>query len=224
MSFVPYKKSAPKKDGKPRGLQRLKLNNLISITVLPYAVLAGIFTMGNILVSSFMPLMGELRGFGNVGIFFTAYSLVAVFMRPLAGKLLDKKGLVAVLVPAYIAGGLSMLFVGYSNGLVMIAIGGILKAFGQGGGQPSIQAAAIKRLGRENAGVASATIHIGQDMLGFIAPTIGGFLVTKAGAVDLDYGYKVLYTAASALMISGIPIFFLIRYFEKKLASYDKKE
>lgn len=216
LSLIPYKKAETKKDGKPRGKERLKLANLISLPVLPYAILGGIFTMGNILVSSFMPLMGELRGLGNVGIFFTAYSLVAVFMRPFAGKLLDKKGLAAVLIPAYIAGGLSMLCVGYASGLFMIALGGILKACGQGGGQPAIQAAAIKRLGREKAGVASATIQMGQDLLGFIAPTVGGFIVDGFRSTDLNLGYTVLYTLASCLMLCGIAIFLLIRTFEKK--------
>ncbi len=217
LALIPYRKAETKKnDGKPRGKDRLKLENLISVTILPYAVLGGIFTMGNLLVSSFMPLMGELRGFANVGIFFTAYSLVAVFMRPFAGKLLDKKGLAAVLIPAYIASGISMLCVGFAPGLVLIAIGGVLKACGQGGGQPSIQAAAIKRLGREKAGVASATIQMGQDLLGFLAPSVGGLIVTYAGKNDLNFGYTVLFVLASLLMLSGIPIFLLIRKLEKK--------
>ena len=191
LALIPYKKPVRSLEQSGQAAkERLKLKNLISLPIVPYAFLGGIFTVGNILINSFLPLMGELRGLGNVGIFFTAYSLFAVFMRPLVGKLLDKKGRAFVLVPAFMLGCVSMLLVGYAASLWMLVIAGIFKACGQGGAQPSVQAAAIKRLGRENAGVASATIQMGQDLMGLVAPSLGGMLVSAAGAQDLNVGYK----------------------------------
>ena len=57
---IPYKK--PERMGEKK---RIALNDLISMRILPYAILVGLFSCGNGLVNAFLALMGEERGIAN---------------------------------------------------------------------------------------------------------------------------------------------------------------
>lgn len=67
----------------------------------------------------------------------------------------------------------------------------------------------IKKLGREHAGVASATILIVQDAFCWLAPTVGGFIAT-------DLGYTKMFLIYAAFVLLGIPVYWLIQRHEAK--------
>ena len=204
LSLVPYKhtKGQFKKD-------KLKLSNLISVEVIPYALLGGMFSITTQLANSFIALVGEERGISNVAMFFTTYAVIALITRPVAGKVVDKYGLAVIMYPGFVFGALSMLFIGVAQGLPLILMSGVCKALSQGMALPSIQGSAIKRLGREKAGVASATIHMGQDLLNLVAPALGGVIASQ-------YGYTTMYCGFAGFIILGIPIYAALRHSEKK--------
>ncbi len=188
---------------------RLKLSNLIAVEIIPYALLAGMFTMTTHLANSFLVLVGEERNIPNVGLFFTVYSVTALVLRPLAGKILDRFGLPILLYPAFLFAAMTMVLIGVAQSLVFIILAGICKSLSQGVALPSIQGSAIKRLSKERAGVASATIHMGQDLLSTISPAIGG-------AVASATGYQSMYLIFAAVILLGIPLYTLLRRQEKK--------
>ena len=188
---------------------RLKLSNLVAVEIIPYALLAGMFTMTTHLANSFLVLVGEERNIANVGLFFTVYSVTALVLRPLAGKVLDRFGLPILLYPAFLFAALTMVFIGVAQSLVLIIIAGVCKSLSQGVALPSIQGSAIKRLSKERAGVASATIHMGQDLLSTISPAIGGMVASATG-------YQSMYLIFAAVILLGIPLYTLLRYQEKK--------
>lgn len=184
--------------------KRIDLGSLISLRILPYAMLMGLFSCGNGLVTTFIALLGDERGIANIGLFFTAYSLTMVATRPFAGKLLDKKGLRPILYPSLIIAGISMVLLGYAQGLWMVLLAGVLKAVGQGSGSPSIQATCIKQLGREKSGVVSSTCYIGQDIGNAIAPTLGGLIAS-------NYGYDSMFLWYAALLVLGGFVLYFIK-------------
>ena len=108
---VPYKYEKSEISGKAR-LKQIKLSNLIAKELLFYAFLIGMFSCGNALVSTFLKLMADERGVANIGLYFTVNSLFMVFVRPMAGKLTDRKGLAFILIPAYIIEAIAMAFIG----------------------------------------------------------------------------------------------------------------
>lgn len=188
---------------------KLKLSNLIAVEIIPYAFLGGLFTMTTHLANSFLVLVGEERNIANVGLFFTVYSVVALVLRPIAGKILDKFGLPVLLYPAFIFAALTMAFIGMAQSLTVIIIAGVFKALSQGVALPSIQGSAIKRLSKERAGVASATIHMGQDLLSTIAPAIGGVVASATS-------YGTMYFCFAGVILLGIPLYTFLRHQEKK--------
>jgi len=189
MLMIPYEhRSVAPSQGK----KRFTLDNLFAKELILYTALVSLFSMGNGLLNTYLALMADQRGIQNVTLFFTAYSIMLLLVRPLSGKILDKKGIFVVLFPAFFIHAVSNVFVGAASGLWMLIIAGILKAIGQGSGTPSIQAHSVKILGRERAGVASSTTFIGQDVGNAIAPILGSFVVEKYGYGNLFYGYAAL--------------------------------
>ena len=52
------------------------------------------------MISTYLAILAEERGIGNIALFFTVYSACLVLLRPVTGKLLDKKGVYVILVPS----------------------------------------------------------------------------------------------------------------------------
>ena len=189
---------------------RIQLQNLISVEVIPYALISGMFSQITSLSNSFIALIGDARGIVGVGMFFTTFSISALILRPASGKVLDKMGLDVLIYPAFFFASVTMVLLGTAQSLLFVILAGLTKALSQGIALPSIHGASIKRLGKEKAGVSSATIHMGSDFMNSLSPTIGA---TVASAVGFDYMY---YVYAIAIPLIGIPAYWLIRRSEKK--------
>ncbi len=194
--------------------RKIHFSDLVAPELLVYALLISLFSMGNGLLNTYLAMMGEERGIKNIALFFTAYSAMLVLIRPLSGRLLDKKGIVAILYPAFIIHAVGMVLVGFARNVWMIVAAGILKAIGQGSGTPSIQAYCVGNLGRERAGVASSTCFIGQDIGNAISPILGSFVVSSFGYTALFCGY------AAIVAVGGCGIFALVRLLQQR----EKKE
>ena len=158
--LIPFRQTATVSAGS----RRLGLNDFISIHILPYAVLTGLFSCCNGIINSFLVLIGDERGIEGVGVFFTAYSIIMITTRPVTGRLYDRKGIAFLLYPCIALASLSMLLLGKAASAWAVALAGVLKALGQGSGVPSIQAHCLKRLGRDKAGVVSSTCYMGNDI------------------------------------------------------------
>lgn len=188
---------------------KLSLGSLIAVEVIPYALLAGLFSMVTQLGNSFIALLGAERGIANVGLFFTVYSVCALVLRPASGKILDRFGLSVLLYPAFIFASLTLVLIGSAHSITFIILAGLTKALSQGVAVPSIQGSSIKRLGKERAGVASATIHMGQDLINTLAPMAGG-------AIAASIGYGGMYYIFAGIILLGIPVFMLLQRNERK--------
>lgn len=191
--------------------RKLDINSLISLRILPYAAIMCLFSAGNGLASNMLVLFGDARGIANIGLFFTAYSIAMVVVRPFSGKLVDKKGLRFVLYPAIVLSSAAYFVLGSATALWMVILAAILKAVGQGSGQPGIQSTCLRQIGREKAGVVSSTCYIGQDIGNAVAPVIGGFVVERFGYTNLFYGYAVV-------LLVGASLIFFLKY------NYDVKK
>ena len=78
----------------------------------------------------------------------------------------------------------------------------MLRAFGQGAGQPSLQAASIKKVGRDRIGAANSTYYLGGDIGQGLGPVIGGTVIAS-------FGYTQLFMFCALLLILGMVIFLM---------------
>lgn len=204
IALMPYNHVSTNKN------KKLDLNSLISLRILPYAAIMGLFSAGNGLVSSLLVTFGKEREIANIALFFTAYSIAMVAVRPVAGKLVDAKGLKFVLVPSLVLGAAAFFLLGNATALWMCVVAAVIKAVGQGSGSPAIQASCLKQVGREKAGVVSSTCFIGQDIGNALAPTIGGFIAENYGFSTMFIGYSIL------LLVGGLGIFYIKYNYDMK--------
>ena len=119
--------------------------------------------------------------FAGFILFFTLYSICMIIIKPITGKLLDKKGPYFILFPSVVFAGLGMMVIGISYSLGLMLVASVFKALGQGNGTPSLQATAVKKLEKSRAGVATSTIQIGQNVGNAVAPILGSFVVKASG-------------------------------------------
>lgn len=178
----------------------IRLNNLVAKECVVYALIAGLFSLGNGITSSFLVLVGEERNIANIVLFFTVNAMILLVMRFLIGKLVDRASLTWIVNISLLLTAASMIMIGKAGGLVLILMAAVFKAIGQGGGQISLQTACIKKADATRVGIATSTYYIGADIGQGFGPMIGG----KLSEV---YGYKIMFYCTGALMLLGVAAF-----------------
>ncbi|MCL2839308.1 MAG: MFS transporter [Defluviitaleaceae bacterium] len=181
-----------------------KLKDLVAVELLPNALFAGTFMLGNGLTTSFLVLMGVERGIEGVGIFFVVNAIVVLLTRPLAGRLIDKKGVAFVVIPGFLITAVSMLFIGFALHVAFIAGAAVLFALGAGTSMPAIQADCLMRLGKQRSAVATGTYLIGLDIGMTIGPVVGGIMAD-------GLGFRTTFVSAAGLMFIGFCMYLLYK-------------
>jgi len=180
------------------------LKDFVAVELLPNALFAAVFMLGNGLTTSFLVMIGAERGIEGVGIFFIVNAAIVLFTRPLAGKLIDRKGVAFVVVPGFLLTAGTMLLIGNGGNVWFIALAAALFACGAGTSMPALQADCLMRLGRERGSVATGTYLIGLDIGMTVGPALGGI------AADL-YGFRTTFNSAAGLMTAGFVGYLMYR-------------
>jgi len=190
--------------GKKTQRRRLPaLSELVALELAPLVLIVAAFSFTNGLIGAFIALVGEQRGFASVGIYFVTNAIVLLASRPLAGRLVDARGLGFVLVPAFVCAAAATTLIAFASGLWMLAIAGALYAAGSGSSQPALQTSCIRELGPARTGVAMSTFFIGADVGQGLGPIVGGAIAGR-------FGYTVLFLVGTALLLAGLA-FWLLR-------------
>ncbi|BAM46656.1 MFS transporter [Amphibacillus xylanus] len=180
--------------------RKLTLNSLIAKEVLMYAIIGGMFSFGNGIVSSFLVLLGEERNIRNIGLFFSVGAIVLFVLRIFVGKIADNQGITLIVNISLIASAISMILIGFAPVLSILLLASVLKSIGQGGGQISLQAECIKRVDPSRVGVATSTFYIGADLGQGFGPMIGG-------AISSTFNYTILFLFCAVLMLVAMLVF-----------------
>ena len=192
----------PEKKKEKRGI---RFNDILEIKALPYTLPAATFSFTNGIINGYLVMFADMHGIGKISVYFTLYAIAVFLVRPVSGKLMDKKGLRYTVFPGMIACALSLILLGFSNSLWMILATGVLRALGQGAAQPSLQAGCINYVGRDRSGVATSTYFLGGDIGQGIGPMIGGVILAQIVGLA---GYQVLFTGCALLMLAAMVYFY----------------
>ena len=184
----------------PAPKQGIQLRNLFAPELTAFMLVTVLFSWGNSLLSTYLAIIGDERNITGIALFFTVYSIAMVVLRPLSGKLFDRKGVYVMMIPALIFAAAGMWTIGSAMSLTVILVAAVILAVGQGAGIPSMQAHSINRLGQERAGVAVSTIQIGQNLGNAVGPMLGGVLVVPLGYKGLFSGFSIALLIGGALL------------------------
>ena len=187
---------------RPAAARKLHIQDLVSLNVLPLAILGGLFSMSNGIISSYLALLGDVRRIAGISLYFTVNAAVLVFVRPFSGRLADRKGAAAIVFPALALDGLALFTLGLTGALPAVLLAAVFKALGQGSGQLTLQSEALKTLPPEKSGVASSTFYIGGDIGQGLGPMAAGWLIDSLG--EDSAGYGAAFAAAGCLFLCGI--------------------
>jgi predicted MFS family arabinose efflux permease len=180
---------------------RFSLASLFERSVLGVSIVGLFIALGYSGIVTFVSLYAQELGVANAGVFFTLYAVGMLLIRPLAGRLYDRRGPGLVM-----AGGLALLALSYLALALWRAAPGYLAAgllFGLGYGAviPTVQAMAVSVVPPERRGAANATLFAIFDVGMSIGPYVNG-LLAEAG------GYPMVYLVAAALLVVPAVLFF----------------
>ena len=145
-------------------------------------------------IFSFITLFGLEVGIENIGLFFLFNAIALMAVRPLAGKLFDRRGPVWILLPGAVILGVGLLLLSYSTTEMELIVAAILFGIGVGSVQPSLQAWTIKRVAPNRRGAATGTFFSAFDLgIGGGAMILGA--IAKATSFALMYRYSLIALA-----------------------------
>ena len=128
-------------------------------------------------VVSFLPLFVKAANLGNPGIYFSVYSIVVVVSRPFAGRLSDRFGRAAVIVPGLVCLAVSMSTLAFAASLPVLLTAAALQGLGFGAVQPAIMALVVDRSSLHERGAALATLMGAFDVgVGLSSIVLGAVL------------------------------------------------
>jgi len=146
-------------------------------------------------VYTFLPLFAVSRGLGNVGFFFTVLGLVAILSRSFAGRLSDKVGRVAVILPMFIVFAVAMLGLNWTYSFVMLMVMALATGIGFGGTSVGLDAMVVDNAPSGARGTALSLVYFCFD-----SGIAIGTMVIGIVAVSVGYGHVYLLVGAACIL------------------------
>jgi len=184
---------------------RLRLSDLVAVELLPNTFFTAILAVGYGLINSYLVMLAGERNIANIGIYFIVNSSVQLAARPFLGRLVDRKGVVYVIIPGFLLVGAAMALIGLSYMLWPLLLAAVLAAAGFGA-LPAIQTDCVKRLHSSRRTLAMGMYFIGMDT-GISAGQILGGILTDS------FSFTATYNSAAFLMAAGLGLYLGYRYF-----------
>lgn len=185
---------------------KIHFSDILEPRAFPFTFVVCMFSFINGVIASYLVMYADERAVGGISIYFTVYAVCLFVIRPLSGKLMDRKGLRVTVFPGIVLTALSMFLLGRSASLLMILVTCVLRALGQGAAQPSLQAGCIKYVGRDKSGVATSTYYLGGDIGQGVGPMVGGVLMAQITGLA---GYQLLFDLCGVLLLGTMIYFYL---------------
>lgn len=174
---------------------RLRAESFFAREALRPAVIVFFLATGFASVNAFVVLFGREHDIASVGTYFTVYAATMLAARPITGRLADRYGVRAVMVPSMVLFLMSFVVLALSHGLPMMLAAAVLAGLGYGVCQPLVQSLALGSVAPERRAVAGSTNYFGVDLAYLITPVAAGGLLTAAtGAFgSTGAGYTAMF-------------------------------
>ncbi|MCC3376538.1 MFS transporter [Cohnella sp. REN36] len=154
---------------------------------------------------SFIALFGASVHLEQVGLFFLFNAVTIVVIRPISGRVFDRHGHAAVLVPAALCVLASLLVLSYTTTTATLIVSALLYGLGFGAIQPTIQAWMLRASAPEQHGMANSMFYNSTD-LGVAA---GAMML---GGIASMTGYAQLYRYSAGFMVLFLFLYGLVRW------------
>jgi MFS family permease len=153
--------------------------------------------------ATFLPLLGDDRGLGNVGLFFLVSGAAAIVSRPVAGRASDRIGRVPVVVPGLIATCAAMWLLAVAGAPAMMLLAGAAAGLGMGASHTGLLSYAVDRVPVDEKGRATAVLQMAWDFGGLSGAIVLGMVATLVSVSAVYWVAGVIVLAATAGLLAG---------------------
>lgn len=152
---------------------------------------------------SFIALFGEFVHLEQVGLFFLFNAITIIIIRPISGRVFDRRGHAAVLLPAALLVVASMTVLSFATSLPLLIVSALLYGLGFGAIQPTIQAWMLRTSSPDQYGAANSMFYNSTDF----GVAIGAILL---GAIASVTNYAEMYRYSAGFMVLFIVLYLTI--------------
>lgn len=149
-------------------------------------------TYGGLL--SFLALFGQEIHLANIGLFFLFNAISIVLIRPISGKLFDRRGHAAVIVPSAVLLFAALTLLSFVHSLPLLIVAALLYGLGFGAIQPTLQAWMLRDTPPERHGAANSLYYNATDL----GIACGSMLL---GAIASVTGYAGMYRYSALVLL-----------------------
>lgn len=182
----------------------LALSDVVEKKALPVAVLAALISFSYASIMSFIaPFAASKNLMTYASLFFVVFAISMMSLRPITGKIYDRKGPQYVIYPALLVFSLGLFLLSQIQTLRGFLLAAVLIGVGFGSAQPCIQTLAIQRAPKHRIGYATSTFYTFYD----VGIAVGSLLM---GALIATYSYQFAFILCSLLTLCSIVYFKLI--------------
>ena len=153
--------------------------------------------------ATFLPLLGDERDLGNVGLFFLISGAAALIMRPTAGRMSDRVGRLPVILPGLVFTAVSMWILTEAESFGLMLVAGGFAGAGLGATHTGLFALAIDRVLSTERGSATAVFQMAWDIGGVSGGVLLGFVAQALDLVTVFWVAGALLLVAIALLLPG---------------------
>ncbi len=168
---------------------------LFNRSLIPYWIVTFCFGFAMSSRISFIAPFAYRQGIASVGIYFTLYGVVAVFVR-LSGSLMDRLGLDRMLAPSLAVMGVGIALVALTGRFGMFEIAALIGGLGHGFAYPVLSAMLIRDTPAGHGSRASSIYTSMWDLSAMIGPFTLGILAHYAG-------YAPMFVIAGAVVLGA---------------------
>jgi len=159
---------------------KLGLSDFVERKSLTVALMAMMISFSYASIMSFIaPFASSIHLMQYAGLFFVVFAISMMSLRPITGKIYDRKGPQYVIYPAVLTFSLGLLVLSQIHNLTGFMLAAVLIGLGFGSAQPCLQTLAIQRAPKHRIGYATSTFYTCYDIGIAIGSLVVGMMITK---------------------------------------------
>ncbi|WP_347452720.1 MFS transporter [Acinetobacter thermotolerans] len=176
--FIPVKEIAPPVTASPEK-KHISLNDFIEKKSLSVSLLVMMISFSYASIMSFIaPFASSIHLMQYAGLFFVVFAISMMSLRPITGKIYDRKGPQYVIYPSILTFSLGLLVLSQAQNLIGFLGSAVLVGLGFGTAQPCLQTLAIQRAPKHRIGYATSTFYTCYDIGIAIGSMVVGMMIT----------------------------------------------
>lgn len=171
-------------------------------------------TYGGLL--GFLALFGQEQKIESIGLFFLFNALTILAVRPIAGRMFDRKGHGAVLIPGGLLLSLSLLTLSFADHMPILIVAALLYGLGMGSVQPTLQAWMLRESDPSRYATTNSLFYNSTDL----GVAVGSLCL---GMIASGSSYAMMYRWSSLIMVGFLLAYTLIRIIVARASGSTKK-